>query len=154
MSTSEYNKAYYVRNKEKIVERRKKTQKAYYEANKEKFYKRHKAWKAKNKGKMKEYNKKWLRKKIKENPDYARNATLKRLYGITLSDYAEMLVSQNGECKLCGVSHEEKRLAVDHDHKTKRVRGLLCNKCNLALGALGDDIDGIMRAASYLEEHS
>ena len=70
---------------------------------------------------------------------------LRRKYGITEAEYNEMLVSQKGVCKLCGKSEsiksdtprqrgKERKLAVDHDHKTGKVRGLLCYRCNLDLG--------------------
>jgi hypothetical protein len=79
-------------------------------------------------------------------------------YGITFDDYIVMLVSQNGVCAICGKSESAvnqygiKRLAVDHDHITKRVRGLLCSKCNRALVLLNDDIGRMLRAISYLSK--
>lgn len=79
---------------------------------------------------------------------------LRRRYGITLKQYEQLLVDQNGGCKLCGskVGRQgtQMRLCVDHDHKTGRVRGLLCGGCNGALGQFGDDEAGLLRALSYL----
>ena len=62
-----------------------------------------------------------------------RNSALRRYYGITIADYNAMLEEQRGCCALCGKPVGEK-LAVDHDHTTGRVRGLLCILCNSLLG--------------------
>lgn len=52
----------------------------------------------------------------------------------TIEEYSEMLLSQNNVCKVCGRNSDKRRLAVDHDHITGRIRGLLCVKCNTTLG--------------------
>lgn len=58
---------------------------------------------------------------------------------------------QNGACAICGGTSWGGRLpCVDHDHKTGKVRGLLCNACNLALGYFNDDANALARAAEYL----
>ena len=76
---------------------------------------------------------------------------LKHLYGITLDDYDRMLVEQNNCCAICK-SPEPGHLhfSVDHDHKTGKLRGLLCNNCNRGLGMLGDNVERIKRALEYL----
>lgn len=73
-------------------------------------------------------------------------------YGITHEAYDEMLAAQGGGCALCShvPSGNERRLAVDHCHVTKRVRGLLCGRCNRALGLLRDDPALCCAAAEYL----
>jgi len=85
-----------------------------------------------------------------------REGHLNRKYGISQSDYDDLLDAQGGGCAFCGKSAgDQKRyksyLHVDHDHKTGRVRGLLCDQCNLALGRLGDSVDRIRSILSYLE---
>lgn len=71
---------------------------------------------------------------------------------IELMEYQLMLESQNGLCAICNSPPKANlRLAVDHDHQTGRVRGLLCNRCNLALGAFHDSSVYLLRAISYLE---
>ena len=65
-----------------------------------------------------------------------RNYNLQRLYGINLKQYTQMLKDQNGVCKICGGTNKGKTLHVDHNHKTKRVRGLLCFRCNRGVGYL------------------
>ena len=84
-----------------------------------------------------------------------RNARLKRDFGITLEEYNTMFTKQNGCCKICGRHQTEfnKRLAVDHDHVTGVVRGLLCQQCNQALGMFYDNIDTLISAINYLEAH-
>lgn len=67
-----------------------------------------------------------------------RNYNYKSQYGITLSKYDEMLEAQGGGCASCGKTPEKngRRLAVDHDHETGEVRGLLCIHCNNIVGYL------------------
>ncbi len=63
-----------------------------------------------------------------------------------------MLIEQDHKCLICEVSVEEfpQILAVDHDHATGEVRGLLCNKCNRGIGLLGDSTQNLKRAIEYL----
>jgi hypothetical protein len=70
-------------------------------------------------------------------------------YGITVDDYNQMFTLQNGRCAICGVN-QEGNLDVDHCHQTKKVRGLLCRKCNLAIGYFQDDPLLCKRASDYL----
>jgi hypothetical protein len=93
-----------------------------------------------------------------ENPDKARRAhrvAKLRKYGLTPEDYEVMLQSQDGRCAICGTDepgHVENRLFdVDHDHVTGKVRGLLCQHCNMGMGQFGDDSDRLRKAADYLE---
>lgn len=82
-----------------------------------------------------------------------RSADLRRAYGITLARYEEMLVSQNGKCAVCGTNDPGRghpSFCVDHNHATGVVRGLLCHRCNAAIGLLGDDPQTILMAAKYL----
>jgi hypothetical protein len=78
-----------------------------------------------------------------------RKRALKSKYGITLDDYARMFAAQNGRCAICNTPPERgTNLHVDHDHKTGRVRGLLCSRCNLNLGRVeknGSVIDYLKR---------
>src|SRR6476469_6189244 len=68
-----------------------------------------------------------------------RKSHLKRTYGITFEEYDFMLDRQNGVCAICKGVHG-RRLAVDHNHETGKVRGLLCGSCNAALFLLEDSI--------------
>ena len=77
---------------------------------------------------------------------------LKKLYGLLPADYDRLLEKQGGVCALCGRGPKpggrNRRLCVDHCHKTRRVRGLLCVPCNLALGIL--ELVGLDKLAKYL----
>ena len=88
----------------------------------------------------------------RKNRDKYRSKELKKNYGITLEEYNLMFAEQDGCCAICG-THQcstGKSLAVDHDHISGQIRGLLCANCNTALGKLNDDIETILRAADYL----
>ena len=83
-----------------------------------------------------------------------RKSRLKTTYGITPEQYDEMLRAQRGVCGACGnpPSKADKwRLAIDHNHHSGRLRGLLCARCNTALGLLRDDRDVITRLWKYLD---
>lgn len=84
-----------------------------------------------------------------------RDRDLKRLYGIDTKQYEEMLQKQNGGCKICGEKQtEEKYLHVDHYHITKKVRGLLCTRCNTGLGLFKENVSLLEKAKTYLKENT
>ena len=94
-----------------------------------------------------------------KHPDRDVNKTLLNKYGITLEQYEELFEKQGGVCALCKKPETARRnkkaeggerLAVDHCHDTGVVRGLLCFKCNTAIGALGDTQEAAVRAMNYL----
>lgn len=92
----------------------------------------------------------------KNNPEKfklaQRRNNLKRNYGITVEQYEEMYKKQNGLCAVCGNEEVQRQvLSVDHDHNTNKVRGLLCHKCNRALGLLQDDVSIIKKMLGYLK---
>ena len=80
-----------------------------------------------------------------------RDFRLKKNYGIGIEDYEKMYSEQGGRCAIC--EHLEPVLAVDHDHRTGKVRQLLCGKCNAGIGMLKDSLDVVLSAAAYLEKH-
>lgn len=83
---------------------------------------------------------------------------LLKLYGLTLEAYEALLDAQGRRCAICGAetgwrhrqSGELKKLAVDHCHETGRIRGLLCDRCNTAIGKLNHDPDLLQKAIDYL----
>ena len=79
-----------------------------------------------------------------------RAQTRKKLYGITDEEYYSILLSRGGVCAICGSTQNNRSLAVDHDHETKRVRGLLCTRCNTTLGQFNDDPKMFQAAIDYL----
>lgn len=74
-----------------------------------------------------------------------------KTYGITITQYDELLNAQGGTCAGCEARPESQRLFVDHDHETGEVRGLLCSSCNLGLGNLKDDASRLRRLADYID---
>lgn len=82
--------------------------------------------------------------------DYHKD-TLKK-FNLTPEQYAEMLAYQNGLCAICNNPPEKQRLAVDHDHETGQIRGLLCRGCNLGIGYLKDNILTLESAILYLNK--
>lgn len=79
--------------------------------------------------------------------DYA--SKIKRKYGVTKEDFQRMLAEQNGVCAICRET-SDKSLHIDHNHTTGKVRGLLCNGCNLAIGIMKDSPARLISAAQYL----
>jgi len=87
---------------------------------------------------------------------YRRRDIMKRKYGITLSKYYDMFVQQKGKCTICSTHQDDlgRLLAVDHDHKTGKIRELLCGPCNHGLGNFRDSPALLQRAIKYLERHN
>ncbi len=80
-----------------------------------------------------------------------RRSHLKRKYGITPEEYDELLAEQGGGCGICGrLPRDDISLHVDHDHATGAIRGLLCFRCNNALGDFEDDYERLTAAVRYL----
>ena len=115
------------------------------------FHYRNKAKNTRNsecKSCMKERNRNWY-----NAADHRRKA-LKKKYGISLEDYDKMLEEQEHGCKICGSKKSHMKhsdyLCVDHCHTTGKVRGLLCSKCNSAIGLLDEDTNRMRLAIQYL----
>lgn len=124
------------------------TRKERYRQNPQKYVDRVKRWQRENREKYNAKQAKWRA----ENPDRIREGHLLRKYGITQADYEGMLQEQAGGCSICGDPPPEKvSLHVDHDHDTGAVRGLLCVRCNNAIGMLRENVDLLTLVAEYLE---
>lgn len=129
-------------------------------------------WKNEHREKYRE----WQREDRKNNPDKYRSyqdnyknkhgdrkTTLEiiRIRGISFESYAQLIVDQKNLCAICEKPETRKsrtgesvtRLCMDHDHKTGKVRSLLCHDCNTALGKFKDDISLIKKAIAYLVKH-
>jgi hypothetical protein len=78
----------------------------------------------------------------------------RRTYKLEPLDIQKMFENQNGQCKICKIQLTKNNQAIDHCHKTKIVRGLLCFKCNSALGLLNDDIEIIQSLLEYLIQNA
>jgi hypothetical protein len=102
-----------------------------------------------------------IKELVYDTPEFKemqRDNNYRRNYGIDLQDYNAILERQNGTCAIC---HKESdstgknsKLHVDHDHVTGKVRGLLCYRCNIAMGFLSDDPERIYMIMDYLSLHS
>lgn len=96
---------------------------------------------------------KWRR----ANPEAARDKELRNKRGIGLREKEEMLHAQGDRCAACETTEPKGRYlgvwATDHDHTTGRLRGILCNPCNLALGMVQDDVSRLYALAAYLKKH-
>ena len=167
--------------RQKNPEKAKAAHKAWLEANpqygkdqawKDKQREYHRKWRAANRGRLREQSRKYAaankesvranQKKHQLTETYAATRLrlhLARKFKITVEQYNAMLEAQNGVCKICGFSCGAKRrgtrkmmsLSVDHDHSTGKVRGLLCNSCNVGLGRFKDNINSLERAVAYLK---
>lgn len=111
---------------------------------------------------VKEFNaRKWQSRRV-HFPLYETNRYLLRRYGITLDQYRDKLTQQGGVCAICLAPETAvdakingiKSLAVDHCHKTKKVRGLLCFRCNSVIGKVEERADLLAKASAYLAEHN
>ena len=80
------------------------------------------------------------------------NTHLKQAYGITILDYDKMFAAQDGGCAICGGGTTKRFLAVDHNHKNGRVRGLLCGSCNSGLARFRDSIENLTMAVQYMKD--
>lgn len=80
---------------------------------------------------------------------HRRNILLKK-YGLNEELFKGLFESQDGQCAIC--LRSERKLQIDHDHVTGKVRGLLCGECNRAIGSLNDSQAALLRAVEYLNE--
>lgn len=81
---------------------------------------------------------------------YNHEGHLKHRYGLSAEMYNALLATQGGGCAICGQTKTRRRLDVDHNHITGKVRGLLCGKCNRAISQAEDNPERLMRMADYL----
>lgn len=83
-----------------------------------------------------------------------RKHLFKKLYNLTIDGYNQLFTEQQGKCKICGKHQDEldQWLAVDHDHITGKIRGLLCDNCNLGLGLFKDNLEYLRSAYEYLTQ--
>jgi len=109
-----------------------------------------KNWRTKNKKHKAAYEKNWR----ENNREKHRAIKVHYKYGLCEKELNSMLLEQNYSCKICGMSQSEmkKALCVDHCHETGKVRGLLCDNCNKAIGLLKDSVRLLNNAITYLSK--
>jgi hypothetical protein len=101
---------------------------------------------------------KWRKDHPEQWSHIQRACNLRTKYGLSIDAYASLLKSQKGRCAVCGTLDPQSRnganrpgeFAVDHDHETGEIRGLLCNPCNTGLGLFKEDPKRLKKAARYL----
>ncbi len=115
-----------------------------------KHIERVKAWRRANPERLAEYMREYRRRPKRKESERAGH--LRRKYGMTLEQFDAMLEAQGGVCAICGKPRpEERTLHVDHDHDTGKIRGLLCFRCNNALGDFEEEYELFRGAADYLD---
>lgn len=131
-------------NKEKSSEIQKRSRMRNPEAAK----KRARVWHTKNRA----YHLAYMAERRKTHAIQILSGKLQSVFGINIEEYNTLLAGQNGGCAICQKPPQQnkKRLAVDHCHKTQKVRGLLCSTCNQAIGLLKDDASLLQSAILYL----
>jgi hypothetical protein len=165
------NKIYNSTHKEKIAKRTKK----YYLLHKEETLKQCKKYASEHKKEIKQRQHRWYKRNKKQhsrcNKQYylkhkkrllklSRKQRLKSL-NLSINDYNLMIQEQNGVCAICKQTETLKktngtharRLSVDHDHKSGKVRGLLCNRCNIILGKIEDNTFLLNTMIKYLQNN-
>ncbi len=169
-------RAHYHRNKDEICKQARKRyalrtedERQKHNAKQREYYRKHRkqcritqnAYRQSHRKQYQEYDKKRYLKFRKEllakrkeyrykHPKKVRNTKLKTKYGITLKDYYKLKRNQSNKCVIC--RQRKKKLVVDHCHKTNKVRGLLCVKCNTYLGYIQEDISTLKSAIKYLQK--
>lgn len=156
----EYKKEYHIKHKEEEKKYRmehkdhsREIARKYYLENIEKFKEKKKDYYRRNRDRVIAGRKKYNKEHRKEILDYHR----KKKYGINNLDFNEIMDRQKGVCAIClkpeTMKHQNgkiKESSVDHDHKTGKTRGLLCTKCNVAIGLMNDDSRLLKRAMNYI----
>lgn len=141
---------YYAENRDKVLKRVAEKHQANPEIMRKRvhdYYHNNPEYKKKSQG----YSKEWVKKNPEQRKKYTRNSRI-RAYGISPERYQEMLEAQCNRCAIC--EKENKRaMAIDHDHKTGMVRGLLCDTCNLSLGHI--EREGFLKKAlKYIAKYN
>ena len=146
-SRREYHRQRYLKNPEKYI------------AYSREYRKNNPEWvianREKNRIKRRKYVNKWRKNNISRLGPMAWAKHLKRKYQITPEQYNFLSESQNHKCAIClkESTNLRQRLNVDHCHKTKNIRGLLCWDCNIAIGQFKDNPKLMERAALYVRAH-
>jgi len=142
----EWSRNYYLKNKESCLARSKKYVQEHPENCKKNLSKSYYKHHEKNRTQKKTY--------YYKHKDRDRELKLKRKFNLSLDEYDKMFQEQDGCCAICGIHQSElkKALCVDHNHKTEKIRGLLCSNCNLAIGILKHNTGILHNAILYLEK--
>lgn len=150
---SAYFKNYYQSHRDKHIE----NSRRWLAANREKAYATSKRWADKNRERLREN----ARKRHLRERDKDRYKETKRKYGLDRDAFYAMLASQSNGCAICksalvrpvGTRAKPSDSYIDHDHSTKRVRGILCARCNTVLGYMRETVSNYQDHIDYLRKH-
>lgn len=150
----------------KDPEKKKLADKAYAERNREKIAAYQKIYRqtysAEHREELRQNSRDWAKADPERAHKSSYNSYLKKNFGITIEEFEDLLKKQNYLCACCGRHKDSnvsdghgkvRRLAVDHDHSTGKIRGLLCTYCNVGIGYLGDSAEGLNKALAYLNRN-
>jgi hypothetical protein len=151
-------KKYREKNKESLNRKRRESYKLLTPEQRKKCLERTNAYKQNNRDLTREKS----RQAYAKNPKHQRMHSVKSAYKLTFEEYQSLIDKHGNCCHLCKtpevlINPRTKipiNLAVDHDHKTGIIRGLLCNRCNLILGRMQDDPKLLILAAEYVDPDS
>lgn len=113
-------------------------------------------WREKNREKSRKSVREWHAKNSHKLQRLRRLSRLKTAYGLSGEAYEALLTGQAFGCAICGSQQgcsKGRKLFVDHNHETKKIRGLLCSKCNFLIGIAGDKPEILSKAISYIERN-
>jgi len=146
----QYWRNYYFKNKKDIIEKRKifrqKHQKRLNDISRD-YHLTHKK-------EISESQKRWWNDHREENLTKLRKRSLKLRYGLTLEQVDEILIKQDHKCAICKIPLAETRRTIDHDHKTGKARGILCQTCNAGLGMFKENFGIFTEAIQYLKRNA
>lgn len=89
------------------------------------------------------------RQHLRQLPGARNRRRVKQKYGLTPEQITQMGLDRDSRCDICG---QQRRLHVDHDHETQKIRGMLCFPCNVSIGHFQDDPQLLRKAIEYLED--
>lgn len=166
-----HGRAMYLKSIDKVKEQHRKYReshreesKAYRDLHREEIKESQRLWRIANSALIKERAKKFREVHAEEirarsrlsyyrNRDRAKDTQLKKVYGISLVELEEMWESQDGKCSICEGSLAKRSggYAIDHNHSSGKVRGLICSRCNFALGLVLESETTLLRLIEYLK---
>lgn len=149
------DREYKARLRKEVPEKVQEMRRRYYERNKEKIKTQTYAYRAKHPERWREKNRRYQQERAKADPNYWRAKSIKKRYGITIEEFEQLLKAQENRCAICRTPADQiKRKCIDHCHRTGKVRGILCQGCNVAIAHLRDDPLIALRASEYLSRHN
>lgn len=138
-----------IKKRKQYLRKRYKRLKKWYKNHNKKYYKKNKSFLKK---KLKKQSEEWFKKNKVRRRRWARKTHLANRYNISITEYRKMLKKQKNRCWICEKRFTYKhKLHVDHNPKTKKIRGLLHHSCNIGLGCFKHNIKLLKKAIKYLE---